>query len=407
MRCHVSLGKLKKMDGNDYPPNMLKEIIVMIQMFLREKGIYWKLLDPQSQGFLCLRNIVDNLMKQRTASGLGVRISSNTISLAQEDKLFFDGILGDDEPEKLLKTVIYMLGLHLALQGGVEHARLRRPGFDLQVIVDVDDKGRERLLYREDPLHKTNQEGIGARRLRKTVYVYGANNSERCPVRLFKKYARLLPPPKSCKKMYLRPRIKPTPSCWYTDQSYGCNKVSVTVKEICKQAGFEGKFTNHSLKATSASRMYNNNVPEQMIKEITGHQSDCVRIYKRTSDDVRKVASETISGVDVTKNESKEGLKQEGCDAECTENCESVDKYISETDKKRLAESLSACQMIKNVIKSRIEMRKKMSNKSKVVRKVANKLLKKRIKTSKKVSNLKNAKNRIVIDLNVNVNFKK
>ena len=86
-----------------------------------------------------------------------------------------------------------MLGLHLALRGGVEHTRLRRPGFNCQVVVSVDDKGTERLMYKEDPWQKTNQGGIGARNVTKMVYVYGASNVERCPVCIFKKYCRLLP----------------------------------------------------------------------------------------------------------------------------------------------------------------------------------------------------------------------
>ena len=301
------IGEVKKVDNTEYPPNTLKELIVMIQMFLNEKGVYWKLLDSQSTEFQSLRNVVDNLMKERTAMGLGTRVSSSVISMGQEDQLFFQGILGEDTPPKLLKMLIYMLGLHLALCGGVEHTRLRRPGFKCQIVVDVDEKGREHLKYKEDPLHKTNQGGIGVKNVSKTVYVYGSRNYERCPVRLFKKYCRLLPPPKSCRKLYLRPRLKHTPSVWFCDQSYGSNKVCSTVKGICKEAGFVGKYTNHSLCATSASRMYQCNVPEQIIKEIIEHRSECVRLYERTSDDIRCRASETISGKNNEQNVCKEG----------------------------------------------------------------------------------------------------
>ena len=138
------IGEIKKVDKSDYPPNTLKEIIVMIQMFLNEKGVYWKLLDTQCHAFAALRNVVDNLMKERTAAGLGTRVSSSIISLGMEDKLFFQGILGEDTPAKLLKTVIYMLGLHLALRGGVEHTRLRQPGFNCQIVVGwMTGKGRD------------------------------------------------------------------------------------------------------------------------------------------------------------------------------------------------------------------------------------------------------------------------
>ena len=226
------IREVRKIDGGDFPPNTLREIIVMIQMYLHENAVYWKILDQTE--FAGLRNVLDNTMKQRTAMGLGVCVSSEVISIAHEEKMFQMGVVGDDSPTKLLQTVIYMLGLHLVLRGGVEHCRLRRPGYDCQISVGVDDSNRERLIYREDPLQKNNQGGIGCRNDTKVVYVYGASDAERCPVRLFKKYVRLLPPPKSTKKLYMRPKIKPTPSTWYCDQAYGNIKIASTVKDLCK-----------------------------------------------------------------------------------------------------------------------------------------------------------------------------
>ena len=104
------------------------------------------------------------------------------------------------------------------------------------------------------------------------------------------------PQSKSCGKLYLRPHQKPSPSVWYWDQPYGKSKIGTTVKEVCKLAKLQGKFTNHSLRASSTTRMYDSDIPEQVIKEITGHKSDCVRVYKRTSDKLLKNASSSIGG---------------------------------------------------------------------------------------------------------------
>ena len=107
--------EVKKIDGNEYPPNMLRELVIIIQMYLHENSVFWKLLDqPQ---FLPLCNVVHNTMKERHTAGLGVRCSSDIISLDNEDKLFNKGVcvLGDSNPEQLLKTVIYMIGMHCAL----------------------------------------------------------------------------------------------------------------------------------------------------------------------------------------------------------------------------------------------------------------------------------------------------
>ena len=122
MRCQDSFGRQGKIDGNEYPPNMIREIIIMIQMYLNEQSIYWKLLEDSQ--FIALRNVVDNTMKERHSEGLGVRKSSEIISVDNEELLFSSGVLGDDTPLKLLRTTIYMMGLHCALRGGIEHNKL-------------------------------------------------------------------------------------------------------------------------------------------------------------------------------------------------------------------------------------------------------------------------------------------
>ena len=72
---------------------------------------------------------------------------------------------------------------------------------------------------------------------------------------------------------------------------------------MCAKVGLKGKFTNHSLCATSVSRMYENDIPKQVITEITGHHSECVRVYKKTSNEMLEAASKTISHSKTDKNE--------------------------------------------------------------------------------------------------------
>ena len=180
--------------------------------------------------------------------------------------------------------LVYIVGLHFALRVGTEHYRLGRPGFVSQITFELDDCGIEWVEYREDPLQKTIQGGIGAKMENKVVHVYPSSDPERCPVHLLKKYCNLLPPPKSCQKFYLRPKSKFVGDVWYCDQPYGDHKIGKTIKELCNNAGLVRKFTNYSLYATSTTCMYDHDIPKQIIQEITGHQSECVYNYKRTSD---------------------------------------------------------------------------------------------------------------------------
>uniref|UniRef100_A0A1X7SQE5 Tyr recombinase domain-containing protein n=1 Tax=Amphimedon queenslandica TaxID=400682 RepID=A0A1X7SQE5_AMPQE len=56
-------------------------------------------------------------------------------------------------------------------------------------------------------------------------------------------------------------------------------------------------YTNHCLRATSVSRMYNAGIPERMISEKSGHKSiEGLRAYERTSDELERMAERSIAG---------------------------------------------------------------------------------------------------------------
>ena len=57
------------------------------------------------------------------------------------------------------------------------------------------------------------------------------------------------------------------------DSPIGVNKLRNFVKDVTKEAGIDGYFSNHSLHSTAATRLYQGGVEEQLITEITGHRS--------------------------------------------------------------------------------------------------------------------------------------
>ena len=59
------------------------------------------------------------------------------------------------------------------------------------------------------------------------------------------------------------------------------NTLKNTVKILCAKVGLQGHYTNHSLRGTSATRMYQSGIPEKVITEVTGHRSNAVRSYMR------------------------------------------------------------------------------------------------------------------------------
>ena len=123
------------------------------------------------------------------------------------------------------------------------------------------------------------------------------------------------------------------------------------VKEMTCQAGIVGRFTNHSLRATCATRMFENSVPEQIIKETTGHRLDCVQSYKRTSDRLKQKASETLSRAPMLST-----INESDSDSPVIPTIE------PEVETKPF--QLSMDKMVQNVLKTKIELRKKLYPKS-------------------------------------------
>ena len=84
-------------------------------------------------------------------------------------------------------------------------------------------------------------------------------------------------------------------SVWYSAVPIGVNTLSTVVSRLCKMAGFSGYFTNHSLRATAATRLFDADVDEQLIMAKTGHVSSAVRSYKRVNERQLQRVSDVVA----------------------------------------------------------------------------------------------------------------
>ena len=83
---------------------------------------------------------------------------------------------------------------------------------------------------------------------------------------------------------------------WFTANPIGRNSLSSMIKEVCLEGGISGRKTNHSLRATDASHMYQAGVPEKLIQETTGHLSTSgVRQYENTTIEQQRAVSRVLS----------------------------------------------------------------------------------------------------------------
>ena len=108
----------------------------------------------------------------------------------------------------------------------------------------------------------------------KEAKVYAIPGSSRCIVKLLDKYLEKLP--LDVQYMYMRPldEISNSPTKpWYTKQRVGYNTLKGFIAKLFAASGLKGFHTNHSLRATSITRIFKADVPEKIRTEKSGHKS--------------------------------------------------------------------------------------------------------------------------------------
>ena len=272
----------------------------MLQLEL--KMFNWPYKFFRDDRFIQIQNTIDNVMKELSKEGIGAeKKQAEIISIEEEKKLWDDCILGVDTPDKLVNTLLYVIDLNFALRGGEEHRNLcHGPNSQLKIL--INSNGKKSLQYIESS-SKCNQGGLKDMNKKKKCWkVQESEASEvRCPIYIYEKYISHCPKPlEDVSGFYLRPLCSPKGDIWFARQPMGRHKLSNVVKEKCARGKLSGYRTNHSLRSTAATRLYEAEVDEQLITEITGHTSNAVRNYKRTSDAKRQKMSSIVQGLDLT-----------------------------------------------------------------------------------------------------------
>jgi len=66
---------------------------------------------------------------------------------------------------------------------------------------------------------------------------------------------------------------------------------------MCNAAGIEGKFTNHSLRASGATVLFQVEAPEKVIQEFTGHRSvKALQHYEKVASQQKQAACNILNG---------------------------------------------------------------------------------------------------------------
>ena len=229
------------------------------------------------------------------SEGLGTKVKSADVFTEEDEQLLWrSGILSLKDPKSLQNAAFYTVGKMFCLRGGVEHRALKLSQF--KRMTDPD-----RYTYYENVSKNHNGSFKNLHVKHKVVPLYACPEAgDRCPVRILDEYISKLPQDALAKDLfYVRPLEKLPSSLsapWYSSVLIGKHTLNQKVKNMCLQAGVSGNKTNHSLRATGATQMYEKGAPEKLIQERTGHRSlEALRAYERTSANQHRAVSHLLS----------------------------------------------------------------------------------------------------------------
>ena len=295
----IFIAETRKVNGEPYPPTTLQLLLSGLQRHMKavDKERAPNIFAKNDVAFQTLHHTMDSVYRKLRADGVGAqKQSTETFTKEEENQLWACGVLGVDNPTSLLRAVFFNNGKNFCLRGGNEHRNLR-----LSQLRRTENG----YTYTENA-SKNRSGGLAQLHIKnKSVQIHeNPEAGDRCHCRLLDLYISKLPPEAVEKDLfYVRPMEKvnkqpPTyeRSVWYYSIPLGRNKLSQMVPEMCKLGNISGHKTNHSLRATGATELYEAQVPEKIIQERTGHRSlECLRMYERTSDKQQQAVSNILS----------------------------------------------------------------------------------------------------------------
>lgn len=285
--------EVRKTDGTKYPSSSLRHLICSINYWVKHMDNKpWHILsDPEFSG---CQKALDAAMKEAAKEGFNLKTKRGAcITQNQEESLWNRGYLGQDNPKKLTRTMLYLLSINCALRGGKELRQLT-VGDNSELHLVKRSDGQEVLVYTEQQ-SKTNNHGLKHHHHEsKTVTVYPADNPERCPVQIYKQMISLRPLNCKTDALFLQPNPHFSSSKWFNPSPMGHNTLAMSFRSLMEAAGEDGNYTNQSGRRTSVTRIMEATGDKRLAMSISGHRSDCMDVYNEVSQKRLKLASNII-----------------------------------------------------------------------------------------------------------------
>lgn len=299
------VAEVRKQNGAPYPPRSIQLILSALQREMLDKNPEVpKFMDQSVTVYRGLHRTCDSVYRELHKQGIGATVRHTAVfSVEEENKLWEAGVLAITSPKALQRAVFFYVGKFFCIRGGDEQRKLGPSQFKRLENPDC-------YVYTE---HGSKNRSGGLAQLKvdnKSVPCYSVPDKvPKCLVFLLDFYLAKLPPYATKEDvLYCRPKSKvpaDETSPWYEAVAIGKNSLGAFVKDICKDGGLPPR-SNHSLRATGATTMFQANVPEKIIQTTTGHRSiDGLRRYERISTEQHQALSRVMMSSETTTYQEK------------------------------------------------------------------------------------------------------
>ena len=280
---------VRKRTGEEYEPVTLRSMMSSFERYLKRHNYGISLISGYE--FSKVREVLKCKQKDLKKQGHGNKPRAvDEITDQEIDFLYEANELGSKSPTSLINTLWFNNTLHFGMRGGSSEHRNLCWG-DLSLNYDHDLK-TEYIEYNE---HQTKtRTGKDINNIRGSNPRMYASGQERCPVKIYKKYA--------CKRpqgmlshespFYLATATnKKYPmehERWFISQPIGVNKINRIMKTMVENANLPGleakRLSNTSVRKHLCQKLLNHNVPDTHAAHVTGHKNpNSLNNYRKIS----------------------------------------------------------------------------------------------------------------------------
>ena len=254
---------LKQANGKDYEPNSLDSYLSAVKGHLAELG--------HDDEFKIASKVVSAKKLELKSRGLGnTSDRASRLPPDDEEQMWATGALGDSDPEALIHTMWFLMTKCYGFRGCHESRQLEWGDVSLKFNGDNSPH-----LQWNERLTKTRV-GTGNLRAFAPKMFQNTKHPEHCPVRLYEPFRSRRPVNGKCSAFFLGMNSnRPTPSAaWFVDAPMGKNRLAQIMSRIAHRAGLQhGKFTNHSVRCTMCTQLYQQDVDPSLITQLSGHKN--------------------------------------------------------------------------------------------------------------------------------------